>query len=110
VAVVLLALVDGPFALRLPLGLAYALVVPGFAVVGLLRLFEPTTEAVLSVVVSIALGIAVSQVAAWFDSYSLGVTLAALSVIATPCLALQLESTSRGEPRPPLQWTRSYWT
>lgn len=109
-AVVLLALVDGPFALRLPIGLVYALAVPGFAVVGLLRLFEPSTEAVLSIMVSIALGTAAAQIGAWLGAYSLGLTLGALSCIATPCLLAQL-TVAAGEydGGAHRQWTRSHW-
>lgn len=108
--VVLLSMADGPIALRLPIGLVYALAVPGFAVVGLLRLSDPTTETTLSIVLSIVLGIAVSQVAAWFGVYSLALTLGVLSAITSPCLFLQLRDADLPATRSRVQWTRSRWT
>jgi hypothetical protein len=109
--VVLLALLDAPFELRLPFGLAYALAVPGFAVVGLLRLADPATELTLSIVSSIMFCTAAAQTLVWLDAYSLAATLAVLAALVVPCLLLQL----RARPAHPeldreALWSRSRWS
>lgn len=112
-AVVLLALTGAPFELRLPVGLAYVFAVPGFAVVGLLRLSDTTTEGALSLVTSVALVTTTAQVLAWMGVYSLAGTLAVLTFLTTGGLLLQLwaESlASGGRGRPRVIWPRSYWS
>lgn len=99
-AVVLAVGLDAPFAVRLPLGLLYAGAVPGFAVVGLLRLSEPITEAALSVAVSLLLATAVAQGLVWAGASSLGATLAVLGVVSTAGLAAQLRTVCLGLPAP----------
>lgn len=94
-AVLVAVAVDAPFAARLPLGLLYVAAVPGFAVVGLLRLAEPATEVALSVVVSLLLCTATAQVLVWAGHYSLGATLAVLGVLATSGLVAQLGARHR---------------
>jgi hypothetical protein len=99
--VVLAVAADGPLAVRLPLSLLYVFAVPGFAVIGLLRLPEPVTEMALSVVVSMVLATATAQVLVWSGSYSLGAALAVLGTLTTLGLLLQLRLLSRppsGEP------------
>jgi hypothetical protein len=89
VVVVIAWWVGAPFALRLPLGLLYAFAVPGFAVVGLIRLPDLRDAAVLSVAASIGLGIATAQGLAWAGSYSLGAALAVLGAVSTAGLVAQ---------------------
>jgi hypothetical protein len=88
--VVVAVLADAPIAVRLPLGLLYVFAVPGFAMVGLLRLPEPITELSLSVVMSMVLCTGTAQVLVWSGSYSLGAALGVLGVVTTLCLLLQL--------------------
>ena len=88
--VVLAAAADAPFATRLPLGLVYACAVPGFAVVGLLRLRDPLAELTLSIVLSLTLGIAAAQLLVWSGHYSLKATLALLGAVTIAGLAGQL--------------------
>ena len=91
-------LVDAPGAVRLPFGLVYLLVVPGFALVGLLRLSDVATEVALSVAGSIALGVVTAQVLVWAGAYSLGVALYSLGVVSSAGLALQYRDTPPGTP------------
>lgn len=111
-AVLVLAMAGAPFVLRLPLALLYAFGVPGFAVVGLLRLSDPTTEVALSLIASVALGTAAAQLLVWLGLYSLGATLAALAVPTTVGLLAQLraEADAPRERRRDLLWPRSYWS
>ncbi len=90
--------VDAPAAVRLPFGLVYLLVVPGFALVGLLRLGDVATEVALSIAGSVALGIATAQVLVWVGAYSVGVALYALGVVSFVGLALQYRDTPPGAP------------
>jgi hypothetical protein len=89
-AVVLAAMLGPPTVVRLLLGLVYALSVPGFAVVGLLRLGDAATEATLSVALSIALGTAAAQVLVWAGLYSLSAVLGVLTLVSTAGLLVQL--------------------
>lgn len=93
--VVVAVAADGPFAVRLPLSLLYVFGVPGFALVGLLRLPEPVTEMALSVVVSMVLATATAQALVWSGGYSLGAALAILGTLSTLGLLLQLRLLSR---------------
>jgi hypothetical protein len=90
VLLVLAVVADAPFAVRLPLGLLYVFAVPGFAMVGLLRLPEPVTELALSVVMSMVLCTGIAQVLVWASWYSLGAALAVLGALTTLCLTVQL--------------------
>lgn len=90
--------VDAPGAVRLPFGLVYLLVVPGFALVGLLRLSDVATEVALSVAGSIALGVVTAQTLVWVGAYSLGVALYVLGVVSFAGLALQYRDTPPGTP------------
>jgi hypothetical protein len=94
-AVLVAVAVDAPFAVRLPLALAYVGAVPGVAVVGLLRLDEPATEVALSVIVSLLLCTATAQVLVWTGAYSLGTTLVVLGVLSTWGLVAQLRDLRR---------------
>lgn len=110
-AVILLVAAGAPFELRLPIGLLYAFAVPGFAVVGLLRLPDPMTEIALSLVTSIVLATTAAQMLVWLGLYSLPAAVAVLTVPTTAGLLVQL----RTEPRRPsdrrdLLWPRSYWS
>jgi hypothetical protein len=93
--VVLAVAADGPLAVRLPLSLLYVFAVPGFALIGLLRLPEPVTEMALSVVVSMVLCTATAQALVWSGGYSLGAALAILGALSTLGLLLQLHLLSR---------------
>lgn len=112
-AIVLLVITGAPFELRLPVGLAYVFAVPGFALVGLLRLSDATTEGALSLVTSVALATTVAQVLAWMGMYSLGGALAALTLLTTACLLLQLRAETQAsgdQGRPKVIWPRSFWS
>lgn len=90
VSVLLAVAVGAPGPVRLVVGLAYVCAVPGFAVVGLLRLGEPATEAALSVVVSLMLCAAAAQLLVWWGLYSLVATLAVLGAVSILGLTGQL--------------------
>lgn len=108
---VVLVATGAPFELRLPIGLLYVFFVPGFATVGMLRPSDPTTEAALSVVSSVAICTAVAQGLAWSGRYSLAGTLAVLTFLTTVGLLLQLraEPTAPGDGNRRL-WPRSFWS
>ena len=91
-------IVDAPGAVRLPFGLVYLLVVPGFALVGLLRLSDAATEVALSVAGSIALGAGTAQTLVWAGAYNQGVALYVLGVVSFAGLALQYRDTPPGTP------------
>lgn len=93
--IVLLVATGAPFELRLPVGLLYALTVPGFAVIGLLRLDDPMTELTLSLAMSIALVTAVAQSLVWLNLYSLTTALGTLTLLSTSLLAAQLRLDGR---------------
>ncbi len=90
VAVLVGRAADAPPVLQVPLGVAYVFAVPGFALVGLLRLADPLAEAALSIAVGVAVGIAVSQGLVWWGRYTGGLALGVLTVVATAGLGAQL--------------------
>jgi O-antigen/teichoic acid export membrane protein len=87
---------DAPFALRLPFGLVFMLFVPGFALVGLLRLSDAATELAASVAVSIALGIVTAQSLVWTGTYHPGVALYVLGTVSFVGLAVQFRDVPPG--------------
>jgi hypothetical protein len=88
VAVLFLAGTTSP--LRAALAAAYLLLVPGWAVVGLLRLGDPHLEWPLAVATSVGLGTVVAQGLVWAGLWTPTLALALLAAVATPALALQL--------------------
>ena len=87
---------DAPVALRLPLGLAFLLLVPGFAVVGLLRLPDVATEVAASVMVSVGMGVATAQGLVWLGAYRPGQALLVLGIVSSGGLVLQLRDLPAG--------------
>ena len=95
-AAVLVAVVGGaPFGVRLIVGLAYVCAVPGFALVGLLRLSDPASEVATSLVVSLMVCTATAQGLVWAGRYSLAATLAVLGAVSTLGLLRQLHTLPR---------------
>lgn len=88
VLVVALALADAPG--RALVAVVYLLVVPGWAVVSLLRIDEPAVEWTLALAVSITLGTVVAQGLVWAGWWSLGAALGVLAAVTTPALLVQL--------------------
>ena len=90
VAVLVGRAAGAPPVLQVPLGVAYVFVVPGFALVGLLRLPDPLAEAALSITVGVAAGIAVAQGLVWWGRYTGGLALGVLTVVTTAGLGAQV--------------------
>lgn len=81
------AQVHGPF--RQAVGLAFCLIVPGWAIVGLLRLHDAALEAGLAVAVSLASLLVVAQIAVTFGTWRLTAVDAAVCVACLPSLVWQ---------------------
>ena len=76
--------------IRLVLGLALVLVVPGWSVVGLLRLADPMLEAGLTLAVSLALYVVAAQVLLTLHAWHLVALQEAVSVACIPLLLWQI--------------------
>jgi hypothetical protein len=98
-AVLLLVVLDAPAWLRVAPVLAYVVVVPGLAVVRLLRLADTVVEAVLGVGLSLALGVLVAQLMVYAEVWSSALGLAVLVAVASAATALELyRGPLRGRP------------
>lgn len=80
--------VDSP--VRVLIGTAYVLVVPGWALVGLLDLRSPAFEWPLAVATSMAVGILLAQGLVWSGRWSPLTALLLLAAGTTPALVHQL--------------------
>jgi hypothetical protein len=89
-AVLLLVVLDAPAWLRLGPVLAYVIVVPGLAVVRLLRLADGVVEAVLGIGLSLALGVLVAQLMVYTGVWSATLGLAVLVAVGSAATALEL--------------------
>ena len=97
VLILIAAGVHGP--VRFVLGLAFALLVPGWSVVGLLRLERPALEASLTVATSLSVLLVAAQLLLTLSLWHLEVFAIVLGVLCMPSLLWQfLERTrpSRG--------------
>lgn len=90
-AALLLADVSSP--IRLVAAVLFVVFVPGYSVVGLLKLHDPATEITVSAGFGLTLGILVAQVLVWMDAYSVGRTFAILATVSTVGLLAQLRAT-----------------
>jgi len=74
---------------RLLIGLAFGLFVPGWSLVGLLRLSSPVLEFAVTVAVSLSLLVVVAQIALTIHSWNLKDLQVFLSLVCIPPLAFQ---------------------
>lgn len=89
VVVVLVAL-DLSSPVRIVAGTVFVLAVPGWAIVGLLGVRNPTFEWPLAVATSLALATLVAQGLVWAGWWSPFLALTVLAAVATPALLVQL--------------------
>jgi len=82
-------------AMRMVLGLAFALSVPGWALVGLLRLSWPAAEVGLTTASSLALVMATAQVMLWAHAWNPILGQLLLGLAAAPVLVWQLTAPGR---------------
>jgi hypothetical protein len=90
VGVLALVLLDGPDAVRAVAVLAYLAVIPGLALVRLIRLPDRVTEFVIAVAVSLALGILVAQAMVQLRRWSPLLGLCVLVTVASLAALLEL--------------------
>jgi uncharacterized membrane protein len=88
--VAVLAGIEVESPLRVAVTLVFVLLVPGYAVVGHLRLADPVSTLMLSITVSLALGALVAQLLVWQESYSAERAFAWLAAISLIGLVTQL--------------------
>ena len=84
------AVADAHGAARLVLGLAMIVVIPGWSIVGLLRLKDPALEIGLSVAVSLALYTVAAQILMALNAWHLGGLQEAVGVCCVPLLMWQV--------------------
>jgi hypothetical protein len=92
------AVADAHGAARLVLGLAMIVVVPGWSIVGLLRLKDPALEVGLSVAVSLALYTVAAQILMALNAWHLVGLQEAVGVLCVPLLMWQVVA-----PRPQVE-------
>jgi uncharacterized membrane protein len=95
--VALLAGLEVESPLRVAVTLVFVLLVPGYAVVGHLRLADPLSSLMLSVTVSLALGALVAQLLVWQESYSAERTFSWLAAFSLIGLATQFNGAPRDQ-------------
>ena len=84
------AVADAHGAARLVLGLAMVLVIPGWSIIGLLRLKDPAMEMGLTVAVSLALYTVAAQILLALNAWHLVALEEAVGVLCVPLLMWQV--------------------
>lgn len=82
---------------RLVVAVAFVLLVPGHAVVGLLPPPEASSRLTLSIAVGLALTTLVVQVLVWSGRYSMVLALGILTLVSVPGLLLQYRRAGRAD-------------
>jgi hypothetical protein len=88
--VLFLAVADAHGAARLVLGLAMIVAIPGWSIIGLLRLNDPALEIGLTVAVSLALYTVVAQILLALNAWHLVGLQEAVGVLCVPLLMWQI--------------------